>query len=78
MTLTVIFSVSITRKSMNLNEYIVQKSLEKTTAKIIKQKICEDASLSNQQKADWLALIDAYSKAKEIKDLLTFLRNSRW
>ena len=63
---------------MNLNDYIIQKGLEKAKAEIIKQMICNDMTLSNQQKANWLNMIDAYSRAKDINDLLTFLSNSRW
>ena len=63
---------------MNLNDYIHQKGLEKTKTEIIKQMIYNDMSLSNQQKANWLNAIDAYSRAKDINDLLTFLSNSRW
>ena len=40
--------------------------------------ICNDISLSSKQKANWLNAIDAYSRAKDINDLLTFLSNSRW
>lgn len=57
---------------MNLNNYIIQKGLEKAKTEIIKQMICNDMSLSNQQKANWLNAIDAYSRAKDINDLLTF------
>ena len=63
---------------MNLNDYIVQKGLEKAKAEIIKQMICSDMSLTNQQKANWLNAIDAYSTTKDINDILTFLNNSRW
>ena len=63
---------------MNLNDYIIQKGLEKAKTVIIKQMICNDMSLSNQQKANWLNAIDSYSRAKDINDLLTFLSNSRW
>ena len=63
---------------MNLNDYIIQKGLEKAKTEIIKQIICNDMSLSNQQKMNWLNAIDSYSKLKDINDILTFLRNSRW
>jgi len=63
---------------MNLNDYIIQKGLEKAKAEIIKQMICNDMTLSNQQKANWLNMIDAYSRAKDINDLLTFLSTPRW
>jgi len=63
---------------MNLNDYIIQKGSEKAKTEIIKQMICNDISLSKQQKANWLNTIDAYSRAKDITDLLTFLSNSRW
>lgn len=63
---------------MNLNDYIIQKGLVKTKTEIIKQMICNDISLSKQQKANWLNAIDAYSRVKDITDLLTFLSNSRW
>lgn len=49
---------------MNLNDYIIQKGLEKARVEIIKQMICNDMSLSYQQKASWLNVIDAYSKAR--------------
>ena len=62
---------------MNLNDYFIQKGLEKAKTEIIKQMICNDMSLSNQQKANWLNAIDSYSRAKDINDLLTFLSNSR-
>ena len=35
---------------MNLNNYIIQKDLEKAKTEIIKQMICNDMNLSNQQK----------------------------
>ena len=63
---------------MNLNDYIIQKGLKKAKTEIIKQMICNDMNLSNQQKANWLNAIDSYSRAKDINDLLTFLSNSRW
>ena len=59
-------------------DYIIQKGLEKAKTEIIKQMICNDMSLSNQQKTNWLNAIDSYSRAKDINDLLTFLSNSRW
>ena len=63
---------------MNLNDYIIQKGLEKAKTEIIKQMICNDMNLSSQQKSNWLNAIDSYSRTKDINDLLTFLRNSRW
>lgn len=62
---------------MNLNDYIIQKGVEKAKTEIIKQMICNDMSLSNQQKENWLNAIDAYSKAKDINDLLIFLSKYR-
>ena len=63
---------------MNLKDYIIHKGLEKAKAEILKQMICNDVGLSKQQKANWINVIDTYSKAKDINDLLTFLSNSKW
>ena len=60
---------------MNLNNYIIQKSLEKAKAEILKQIVFNDSNLSNQQKENFLNVIDSYSKVSDIKDILTFLNN---
>lgn len=60
---------------MNLNDYIIQKGLEKAKTEIIKQMICNDMNLSTQQKENFLNVIDSYSKVSDIKDILTFLNN---
>ena len=61
---------------MNLYDYIIHKGLEKAQTETIKQIIWNDISLSYQQKAAWINSIDAYSKAKDMKeacDLLAYL-----
>ena len=61
---------------MNLYDYIIHKRLEKAQTEVIKQMIWNDPSLTYQQKTAWLNTIDAYSKAKDMKDaidLLTYL-----
>ena len=63
---------------MDLYNYIMEKGLEKARTEIIKQMICNDTSLSYQQKVSWLNAIDSYSKAKDICDFLTFLNNTKW
>ncbi len=52
-----------------------KKGLGKAKTEIIKQMICNDMSLSNQQKENFLNVIDSYSKVSDIKDILTFLNN---
>ena len=61
---------------MNVYDYIIHKGLEKAQVDAIKQIIWNDMSLSYQQKVAWIMSIDAYSKAKDMKDaidLLTYL-----
>ena len=60
---------------MNLNDYIIQKGLEKAKAEILKQIVFNDSNLSNQQKENFLNVIDSYSKVSDIEDILTFLNN---
>ena len=62
---------------MNLNDYIIQKGLEKTKIEIIKQMIRNEISLSVQQKSNWINAIDSYSRGKDKKDILTFLSKPR-
>ena len=62
---------------MNLNDYIIQKGLEKTKIEIIKQIIRNETSLSVQQKSNWINAIDSYSRGKDKKDILTFLSKPR-
>lgn len=58
---------------MNLYDYIIQKGLEKAQMEAIKQVIWNDISLSYQQKIAWIKSIDAYSKAKDMKDAIDIL-----
>lgn len=58
---------------MNLYEYIAHKGLEKAQAEVIKQMIWNDPSLTYQQKNSWFNTIDAYSKAKDLKDAIDIL-----
>ena len=53
----------------------MQKGLEKAKAEILKQIVFNDSNLSNQQKENFLNVIDSYSKVSDIKDILTFLNN---
>lgn len=62
---------------MNLNDYIIQKGLEKTKIEIIKQMLRNETSLSVQQKSNWINAIDSYSRGKDKKDILTFLSKPR-
>lgn len=61
---------------MNLYDYIIHKGLEKAQTEAIKQIIWNDLGLSYQQKIGWLKTIDAYSRAKDMReaiDILTYL-----
>lgn len=61
---------------MNLYDYIIHKGLEKAQTEAIKQTIWNDIRLSYHQKAARINSIDAYSKAKDMKeacDLLAYL-----
>ena len=49
--------------------------VEKAKAEILKQIVFNDSNLSNQQKENFLNVIDSYSKVSDIKDILTFLNN---
>lgn len=60
---------------MNLYDYIVRKGFEKLSLQSIRCNIVNDMSLNNSQKNALLAVIDTYSKAKDVSDLLTILSN---
>ena len=65
----------LSERQMRFKNYILQKGLEKAKAEILKQIVFNDSTLSNQQKENFLNVIDSYSKVSDIKDILTFLNN---
>lgn len=65
----------LSERQMRFKNYILQKGLEKAKAEILKQIVFNDSNLSNQQKENFLNVIDSYSKVSDIKDILTFLNN---
>ena len=57
---------------MNLKDYLINKGLGKAKLELISNVIVNDRCLTDQQKTNWLNVIDVYSMANDINDLLTF------
>ena len=57
----------------DLQNFIIQKGLEKASLEAVKQSICQDPSLPNHVKAYWLNEIKSYSMAKDMCDILNLL-----
>lgn len=62
----------------DLMQYIISKSLEKTSIEIIKQSIFQDPTLTQDQKVFWISYLNGVSIAKDTQDILSVLFNKRY
>lgn len=60
-----------------LEKYILNKGLEKTSIELIKQSIQQDMSLTQNQKVFWTNFLNGFSIAKDTQDILSILFNRR-
>lgn len=63
---------------MNLKDYLINKGLEKAKLELIRNVIVNDRCLTDQQKTNWLRIINEYSKQKERMDFIQFLLTGKW
>ena len=61
----------------DLQKFIINKGLEKSSLEVVKQAIRQDPSLSNDVKEFWLGVIRGYSISKDVYDLLDYLSRRR-
>ena len=61
----------------DLQKFIINKGLEKSSLEVVKQAIRQDPSLSNDVKEFWLGVIRGYSISKDVYDLLDYLNRRR-
>ena len=57
----------------DLNNYLVSKCLETSSAELVKQAILEDMTLSPVQKQNWISLINTMTTAKNMADICKIL-----
>lgn len=57
----------------DLNNYLVSKCLETSSAELVKQVILEDITLSPVQKQNWISLINTMTTAKNMADICKIL-----
>ena len=57
----------------DLNNYLVSKCLETSSAELVKQAILEDMTLSPVQKQNWISLINTMTTAKNTADICKIL-----
>lgn len=57
----------------DLNNYLVSKCLETSSAELVKQAILEDMTLSPVQKQNWIPLINTMTTAKNMADICKIL-----
>lgn len=57
----------------DLNNYLVSKCLETSSAELVKQAILEDMTLSPVQKQNWISLINTMSAVKNTADICKIL-----
>lgn len=57
----------------DLNNYLVSKCLETSSAELVKQVILEDMTLSPVQKQNWISLINTMSAVKNTADICKIL-----
>lgn len=57
----------------DLQNFIINKGLEKASLKVIKQAIHQDPCLPSNVKEFWLGVIRGYSISKDVCDILDFL-----
>jgi hypothetical protein len=56
-----------------LQEFIVNKGLEKASIEVLKQAIIEDNNICPQMKEFWISYINGVSIAKDVYDILSIL-----
>lgn len=61
----------------DLMQYIISKSLEKSSIEIIKQSIFQDTSLTQDQKTFWIGYLNGVSIARDTQDILSILFNKK-
>ena len=61
----------------DLQNFIINKGLEKASLEAIKQAIYQDPYLSNETKEFWLSVLKGYSITKDICDVLKFINGRR-
>ena len=61
----------------DLQNFIINKGLEKASIEAIKQAIIQDTYLSRDVKDFWLGVLNGYSITKDVCDLLEFINRRR-
>lgn len=61
----------------DLMQYIIGKSLEKSSIEVIKQSIFQDTSLTQDQKTFWIGYLNGISIARDTQDILSILFNKK-